>query len=125
MDRDTRDSRPSPLRPLFLCTGNSARSQIGEAILTRKGRDRIIASSAGSQPATRVNPLTVDVLREFGIGWSERKPKGIDAVIDLLLALPVESLERLALEQRVRAIANQVPAPGEHTDTAPSSPART
>jgi arsenate reductase len=113
----------------------------------------------------------VDVLREFGIDWSDREPKGFDAVveehwdliitvcdqakeacptfpghpafahwglpdpaavvgseearhqafrdtvhhlsrrIDLLLALPIEKLERLALEQHARAIANQVPVP--------------
>jgi arsenate reductase len=43
-------------RVLFLCTGNSARSQIAEKVLNRKGRGRVVAESAGSHPAAEVNP---------------------------------------------------------------------
>jgi hypothetical protein len=59
METTSRPSREKPLRLLFLCTGNSAWSQIGEAILARKGGARFVVASAGSQPAARVNPLTV------------------------------------------------------------------
>ena len=101
MEPSTSPAGPTPLHILFLCTGNSARSQIAEAILTRKAHGRFVVESAGSQPASRVNPLAVATLREFGIEWSGHAPKGIDAVI---------GLERIALELRVRAIANQAPA---------------
>lgn len=155
---------PSPMRILILCTGNSARSQIAEALLATKGRGRIEAASAGSRPAERVNPFAVEVLAEAGIDWRGRTPRGMDGLerehwdfvitvcdrakescpyfpgqpvlahwgmpdpaevegsddakraafrdtfvtlgrrIDLFLALPVEKLERLALERRVREI---------------------
>ncbi len=53
-----------PLRVLFLCTGNSARSQIAEKLLNRKGRGRFVAESAGSHPAVRVDPLAIDALND-------------------------------------------------------------
>ena len=68
------------LRVLVLCTGNSARSQIGEALLTTRGAGRVIASSAGSHPAAHVNPYAVDVLRAHNVAWEGRVPKSLDDV---------------------------------------------
>jgi protein-tyrosine-phosphatase len=73
-------SQPDVLRVLILCTGNSARSQIAEALINRKGAGRMVAGSAGSQPAPRVNPYAVRALGEAGIEWHGHEPQGIDAV---------------------------------------------
>jgi arsenate reductase len=64
---------------LFLCTGNSARSIIAEAILNRSGQGTFRAYSAGSQPKGQVNPHTITLLRGLGYdttafrskSWSE------------------------------------------------------
>ncbi|HZH40102.1 MAG TPA: arsenate reductase ArsC [Gemmatimonadales bacterium] len=153
----------SPFRLLFLCTGNSARSQMAEAILNSRSKGRFRAASAGSKPAARVNPQAIETLREHGIEWQGHPPRTVDGLerepwdfvitvcdrakescpifpgqpvlahwgmedpaeavgeeagkkafreaylilarrIDLLLALPVPKLERLALQAKVRAI---------------------
>src|SRR6266702_4376664 len=151
-------------RVLFLCTRNSARSQMAEALLNWKGKAWFQAERAGSRPDGCVYPYAVETLREHGIPWSGHPPRGIDGLerqrwdfvitvcdrakeacpifpgqpvlahwgmpdpaevegdgaakraafrgafvlisrrIDLLLALPLEKLERLALEAQVRAI---------------------
>jgi arsenate reductase len=143
-------------RVLFLCTGNSARSQMAEALLNEKGQGRFLAESAGSKPARRVNPLAIETLRAHGIAWTGHSPRSVDGLqrerwdlvitvcdkakescpifpgqpmlahwgvpdpedreafrqaflllarrIDLLLALPVERMEKLAVQTRLRAI---------------------
>ena len=153
---------------LFLCTGNSARSVLSEAILNHKGTGRFRAYSAGSHPTGRVNPYALDLLNRMGLptdglrskSWDEFAAPGapqIDFIftvcdtaagevcpiwpghpmtahwgipdpaavegsdldktnafrdayrvlerrIDLLTALPIASLDRLALQQQLHDI---------------------
>jgi arsenate reductase len=64
-------------RVLFLCTGNSARSQMAEAVLNQKGLGRFLAESAGSSPVARVHPYALEALRDCGIAWSGHPPRGL------------------------------------------------
>ena len=71
----------APIRVLFVCTHNSARSQIAEALLQRYGGAEFEVDSAGTE-ATRVNPLAVQVLAELGIDWSQARSKVIGEFLD-------------------------------------------
>lgn len=158
---------------LFLCTGNSARSIMAEALLNSVGRGRFKSYSAGSHPAGQVNPFTVGLLGNSGYrvddlrskSWDEFAAPGapnMDLVITvcdnaagevcpvwpgqpvtahwsfqdpaafqgpddekrrvfqkifhqignrvrLLVSLPIEKLDRLSLEQKVKAIGENPP----------------
>lgn len=70
---------------LFLCTGNSARSQMAEAFLRHLGGDRFEVHSAGLEPKD-INPLTVQVMNEAGIAMKGHYPKSLS---DFLGKVPV------------------------------------
>ena len=83
-------NQKKPSKILILCTGNSARSIIGEYLLRAKGRGRFEVHSAGSKPTGRVNPLAIRVLAEkYGLdasagrskSWDEFKGEKFDFVI--------------------------------------------
>lgn len=74
----------TPYKFLFLCTGNSARSIIGEYLLRRLGGSRFQVYSAGSFPTGKVNPLAVQVLQDvYNIDASEARSKSWEEFKDV------------------------------------------
>jgi ArsR family transcriptional regulator, arsenate/arsenite/antimonite-responsive transcriptional repressor / arsenate reductase (thioredoxin) len=69
------------VRVLFLCTHNSARSQMAEGILRHLSGDRIEAFSAGSQP-TSLHPLAIQTMSKMGIDISRQRSKRLDEYLD-------------------------------------------
>ena len=66
----------SKKRVLFLCTGNSCRSQMAEGLLRYLGKDNYDVKSAGTHP-TQINPLSIKVMQEIGIDIYKQKSKSI------------------------------------------------
>ena len=71
------------LSVLFLCTGNSARSQMAEALLRHLSRNRIDVSSAGSTPQSEIHPMARTTLEsKFGIDTNDLHPKSLGQFLD-------------------------------------------
>src|SRR5712691_52196 len=79
--RASEKGAPMKQRVLFICTHNSARSQMAEGLLQRLGGDRFEAFSAGTE-ATHVRPLAIKAMAELGIDISEQESKTLDRYLN-------------------------------------------
>lgn len=69
------------MKILILCTGNSCRSQMAQGFLQSFDK-RLQIFSAGTEPAARINPTAVKVMKEAGIDISKNKPRNVDQYLN-------------------------------------------
>ncbi|MSR09230.1 MAG: arsenate reductase ArsC [Gammaproteobacteria bacterium] len=67
-----------PYHVLFLCTGNSARSVLAEALINHWGKGRFVGYSAGSRPSGRVNPISLELLQHMQLPTEGLRSKSWD-----------------------------------------------
>jgi arsenate reductase len=85
------------LRVLFLCTGNSARSQIAEGLLRKLSRGRADVFSAGTRPEAEVHPLAGDVLKtRFQVDTDDLYPKHLNRFIGQVFDYVITVCDRTA-----------------------------
>jgi arsenate reductase (thioredoxin) len=63
---------------LFVCVHNAGRSQMAAALLERHAEGRVQVTSAGSEPADRLNPAVIEAMKEAGINISAERPKRLE-----------------------------------------------
>jgi ArsR family transcriptional regulator, arsenate/arsenite/antimonite-responsive transcriptional repressor / arsenate reductase (thioredoxin) len=116
-DWTARAALPRPSRVLFLCTGNSARSQIAEALAEELGAGVVETRSAGSHPKP-LHPNAVRVMRERGIDIAGRRSKPLDDFLDERFDYVI------SLCDRVREVCPEFPAHPETIHWSIPDPAR-
>ena len=87
----------SPHRVLFLCTGNSARSQMAEALLRTMSKGQVDSFSAGTDPRP-LHPLAIKSIQEIGIDISEQKSKALQQYLDQEFDFVISVCARAAQE---------------------------
>jgi arsenate reductase len=87
-----------PLKVLVLCTGNSCRSVMAEALLNQMGRGRYQAVSAGSFPAGYVHPKSIETLKRHGIDPGSPRSKSWDEFAAQVFDLVIKVCDQAAVE---------------------------
>jgi arsenate reductase (thioredoxin) len=110
-----------PTRVLFLCTGNSCRSQMAEAIFRGEADERWEALSAGTHPASEVHPVALETLRQLGYETEGLRPKGLCEFagqrIDLLITTCSDADEECPFYPAKRRLHWPFPDPAAATGT--------
>ena len=88
----------SRITVLFVCTGNSCRSQMAEALLRHEAGDRFEALSAGTRPAGVVQPIALATLEEMGVSTEGLYSKHVDEVMDRPINIAITVCDNASAE---------------------------
>ena len=109
------ESAKRPLNVLFVCVGNSCRSQIAEALANHHGDGRVRAWSAGSRPLGEIIPQTYEVIQEKGISLEGHSSKGLKDVpldkMDVVVGMGCEVACPVPVGFKGRVIEWNIPDP--------------
>jgi arsenate reductase len=109
-----------PKRVLFLCTGNSARSQIAEGLLRRIGAERFDVQSAGTQPRAEVHPAAVRAMAGIGFDIRDQRPKDVATLahehFDFVITVCDRARESCPVMPGAEMIHWSFPDPAEEAD---------
>jgi arsenate reductase (thioredoxin) len=101
------------IKILFVCVENARRSQMAQGFAEAPGKRKLEVYSAGSRPASQIDPVVVEVMKEKGIDLSGKKPKGLNDLppveMDYLVTMGCE--ETCPAVPAVKIIEWQIPDP--------------
>ncbi|MGO8990881.1 MAG: arsenate reductase ArsC [bacterium] len=90
---------------VFVCIENARRSQMAQGFTERLGKGKIEAHSAGSRPASQIDPLVIEVMNEKGIDLSAKRPKGLNDLpsieMDYLITMGCEETCPAVLAKKI------------------------
>ena len=112
-----KDSVAPRFHVLFVCVGNSCRSQMAEALANRLGQGRVRAWSAGSRPAGVISAVARNVMREEGLSMDGQSSKGLEEVpvaeMDIVVTMGCEVRCPMSKGFTGRLVEWNIPDPGD------------
>jgi arsenate reductase (thioredoxin) len=117
MTQGPKDSVAPCSNVLFVCSGNSCRSQMAEALANRLGQGRVHAWSAGSRPAGAISAVAQEVMRDAGLSMDGQWSKGLEEVpvaeTDVLVTMGCEVECPMPKGFTGRLVEWNIPDPGD------------
>jgi arsenate reductase len=110
---ENKNMKQKKVKIVFVCVENARRSQMAAGFAEVSGKGKLEVYSAGSRPASQIDPLVIEVMKEKGIDLSSRHPKGLDDLppveMDYLVTMGCEETCPAVLAKKI--IEWQIPDP--------------
>jgi len=110
-----KESMREKLKIVFVCVENARRSQMAQGFAENLGKGRLEVNSAGSRPSLQIDPLVIEVMKEKGIDFTAKRPKGLNDLpqieMDYLITMGCEEVCPAVLAKKI--IEWEIPDPKE------------